>query len=133
MHAIRRKLRAATIALTVVSMLTVSGCAWFRTPAEQLQLAFMGRVLAATYIVVIGSAWAHRAVGPDEATVYRVLYGYRTLALVTSVVVIAAVLKHFNDHRTLWLAIPLIAVFLRSIPDLGRFGDHQNQHRDQFR
>jgi len=132
MHTLNKKLRAAMIAFTVVSMLTVSSCAWFRAP-EQYQLAYMGRVLAATYIVLISSTFAHRLVTEDQATVYQVLYGYRTLVLVTNAVILAAVLKHFNDHRTLWLIIPLIAVFLRTIPDMERLRQRDHNHHDHAR
>lgn len=120
MFNLRRTCRSAVIALTVASMLTVSGCAWFRGSMQQQQLAFIGTVFAATYILTMSAALANRVVAVDEVTVYKQIHGYRTLQLVTSAALLILIVQHFNQHRALWWPLPIWAVILHSVPGFDR-------------
>jgi hypothetical protein len=131
MFNLRRTCRSAVIAVTIAAMLTVSGCAWFRGSIQQQQIAFIGTVFAATYILTMSAALANRAVAVDEVMVYKQIHGYRTLQLVTSAALLILIVQHFNLHRALWWPLPIWAVILHSVPGFERVFRDNDQRRER--
>jgi hypothetical protein len=130
MLAARSKFRAAVIAVTIVAMLSVSSCAWFRSSLKSDGIAFIATVYAATYIITMQRALMNQAVSPEDVVIYRVFYAHRTLELVTAALMINLLLSHFNQHRVLWWPLPIYLVILHSIPGIDRFvRDHDRQVR----
>ena len=117
MQQVQRRFRGAVIAVLIVAMLSVNGCAWFqRSMQSPQQIAYMQYVFAATYFVVLDRALMNRAVTAEDVVIYRLLHGYRNLQLVTNILLIQLIVDNFNLHRTLWWQMSLYVLFLHGIP-----------------
>lgn len=117
MQQVQRRFRGAVIAVLIVAMLSVNGCAWFqRSMQSPPQVAYMQYVFAATYFIVVDRALASRVVMPQDVVIYRMIHGYRNLQLVTNILLIQLLVDNFNSHRALWWQLSLYVLFLHGIP-----------------
>jgi hypothetical protein len=129
MAAIQKRLRGAVLAVTIVAMLTVSGCAWFRNSAQQQQIAYIATVFAATYILTMDRALVGQLVTPEQVFIYRVVHHHRTLEILAAGLLFNLIVQHFNDHRALWWPLPVIFVILHNIPGIERHLRDQDRHQ----
>ena len=117
MQQVQRRFRGAVIAVLIVAMLSVNGCAWFqRSLQSPQQVAYMQYVFAATYFIVVDRALATRVVTPQDVVIYRMIHGYRNLQLVTNILLIQLLVDNFNMHRALWWQLSIYVLFLHGIP-----------------
>jgi len=117
MQQVQRRFRGAVIAVLIVAMLSVNGCAWFQRSLQgPQQIAFMQYVFAATYFLVLDRALINRTVTVEQVVAYRMVHGYRNLQLVTNVLLLQLLVNNFNSHRALWWQMSLYVLFLHGIP-----------------
>ena len=117
MQQVQKRFRGAVIAVLIVAMLSVNGCAWFqRSMQSPQQVAYMQYVFAATYFIVIDRALINRTVTVEQVVAYRLVHGYRTLQLVTNALLLQLLVDNFNMHRALWWQMSLYLLFLHGIP-----------------
>ena len=131
MQQVQRRFRGAVIAVLIVAMLSVNGCAWFqRSMQAPPQVAYMQYVFAATYFIVVNRALASTVVTPQDVVIYRMIHGYRNLQLVTNILLIQLLVDNFNTHRALWWQLSLYVLFLHGIPGNDRgLREHERDPR----
>jgi hypothetical protein len=117
MQQVQRRFRGAVIAVLIVAMLSVNGCAWFqRSMQGPPQVAYMQYVFAATYFLVLDRALINRTVTVEQVVAYRMVHGYRNLQLVTNILLLQLLVDNFNLHRALWWQLSIYVLFLHGIP-----------------